>query len=171
MAVCAALAAAMLSGCTTGEVRYAAPAIAGHPLSERQQRLVRSAHDLIGVDRLYVGGTEYRDDCTGAVLAVYAAAGINLGAHFHRYQGNGVARLHRMMRDHRNGTISWPATWYAASAAPTCCQLDRHGGPAHHGAHVAYDPSTGRRRVRRRVPAVRRRGPARGFSRLGAGGN
>ena len=101
MAVCAALAAAMLSGCTTGEVRYAAPAIAGHPLSERQQRLVRSAHDLIGVDRLYVGGTEYRDDCTGAVLAVYAAAGINLGAHFHRYQGNGVARLHRMMRDHR----------------------------------------------------------------------
>ena len=62
---------------------------------------MRSAHDLIGVDRLYVGGTEYRDDCTGAVLAVYAAAGINLGAHFHRYQGNGVARLHRMMRDHR----------------------------------------------------------------------
>ena len=43
---------------------------------------MRSAHDLIGVDRLYVGGTEYRDDCTGAVLAVYAAAGINLGAHF-----------------------------------------------------------------------------------------
>ena len=102
------------------------------------------------MDRLYVGGTEYRDDCTGAVLAVYAAAGINLGAHFHRYQGNGVARLHRMMRDHRNGngrwdddlthmgvvvvavavdrngTISWRATWYAASVAPTCCQLDRH---------------------------------------------
>ena len=68
---------------------------------------MRSAHDLIGVDRLYVGGTEYRDDCTGAVLAVYAAAGINLGAHFHRYQGNGVARLHRMMRDHRNGNGRW----------------------------------------------------------------
>ena len=62
---------------------------------------MRPAHDLIGVDRLYVGGTEYRDDCTGAVLAVYAAAGINLGAHFHQYRGNGVARLHRMMRDHR----------------------------------------------------------------------
>ena len=62
---------------------------------------MRPAHDLIGVDRLYVGGTEYRDDSTGAVLAVYAAADINLGAHFHQYRGNGVARLHRMMRDHR----------------------------------------------------------------------
>ena len=62
---------------------------------------MRPAHDLIGVDRLYVGGTEYRDDSTGAVLAVYAAADINLGAHFHQYRSNGVARLHRMMRDHR----------------------------------------------------------------------
>ena len=95
------MAVAVLNSCSTGEVRYAAPAMASHEFSERQHRLVRSAHDLIGVDRLYVGGTEYRDDCTGAVLAVYAAAGINLGAHFHRYQGNGVARLHRMMRDHR----------------------------------------------------------------------
>ena len=106
------MAVAVLNGCSTGEVRYAAPAMASHEFSERQHRLVRSAHDLIGVDRLYVGGTEYRDDCTGAVLAVYAAAGINLGAHFHRYQGNGVARLHRMMRDHR---LYFPA---APSARP-----------------------------------------------------
>ena len=101
MAVWATLAAAVLSGCATGEVRRPAMGSAGHQLSARQHRLVRSAHDLIGVDRLYVGGTEYRDDCTGAVLAVYAAAGINLGAHFHKYRGNGVARLHQMMRDHR----------------------------------------------------------------------
>ena len=101
MAAGAALAVAVLNACTTGDVRYVPPALAGRPLSERQQRLVRSAHDLIGVDRLYVGGTEYRDDCTGAVLAVYAAAGINLGAQFHRYRGNGVTRLHEMMRDHR----------------------------------------------------------------------
>ena len=87
----------MLNGCTTGEVRYAPSVIAGRQLSDRQHRLVRSAHDLIGVDWLYVGGTEYRDDCTGAV---YAAAGINLGARFHRYQGNGVSRLYEMMRDH-----------------------------------------------------------------------
>ena len=99
-ATVAALAVAVLNGCTTGDVRHAPPSIAGHSLSERQRALVRSAHDLIGVDRLYVGGTEYRDDCTGAVLAVYAAAGINLGARFHEYQGNGVERLHRMMRDH-----------------------------------------------------------------------
>ena len=101
IAVGPALVMALLNACTTGEVRYTAPAIGGRELSDRQQRLLRSAHDLIGVDRLYVGGTEYRDDCTGAVLAVYAGAGINLGAQFHRYQGNGVARLHRMMRDHR----------------------------------------------------------------------
>ena len=92
---------AVLSSCTTGDVRYVPAAMAGDRVDERQQRLVRSAHDLVGVDRLYVGGTEYRDDCTGAVLAVYAAAGINLGAHFHRYQGSGVARLHELMRDHR----------------------------------------------------------------------
>ena len=97
----AALTVAVLNACSTGEVRLAPPGAGGRPLSERQQRLVRSAHDLIGVDRLYVGGTEYRDDCTGAVLAVHAAAGINLGAHFHRYQGNGVARLYEMIHDHR----------------------------------------------------------------------
>ena len=96
-----ALAVAVLNACSTGEVRYAAQAAAGLPLSERQRLLVRSAHDLIGTDRLYVGGTEYRDDCTGAVLAVYAGAGINLGARFHRYRGNGVARLYEMMRVHR----------------------------------------------------------------------
>ena len=101
MAAAAVLAVALLNACATGDVRYAPPAVTGHSLSERQRALVRSAHDLIGVDRLYVGGTEYRDDCTGAVLAVYAAAGVNLGAHFHRYRGNGVARLHRMMQDHR----------------------------------------------------------------------
>ncbi len=101
MAAGAALAVAVLNACTTGDVRYAPASLARHSLSERQRALVRSAHDLIGVDRLYVGGTEYRDDCTGAVLAVYAAAGINLGAQFHRYEGNGVARLHRMTLDHR----------------------------------------------------------------------
>ena len=101
MAAGAALAVAALSACTTGDVRYAPPSLATQSLSARQRALVQSAHDLVGVDRLYVGGTEYRDDCTGAVLAVYAAAGINLGARFHRYRGNGVARLHRMMHDHR----------------------------------------------------------------------
>ena len=110
--VAVALVAVVLSGCTTGQARYAPPGLAGHGLGERQQRLVRSAHDLIGMDRLYVGGTEYRDDCTGAVLAVYAGAGINLGARFHRYRGNGVARLYEMMRDHR---LYRPAT---ANARP-----------------------------------------------------
>ena len=99
--VCAGLAVAALSCCTTGEVRQSMPGVAGYQLDARQQRLVRSAHDLIGVDRLFVGGTEYRDDCTGAVLAVYAGAGINLGGLFHQYRGNGVTRLFQMMRDHR----------------------------------------------------------------------
>ena len=97
----AGLAVAALSCCTTGEVRQSMPGVGGYQLDARQQRLVRAAHDLIGVDRLFVGGTEYRDDCTGAVLAVYAGAGINLGARFHQYRGNGVARLFQMMRDHR----------------------------------------------------------------------
>ena len=94
-------------------MRHPAPTIARPQLSARQQRLVRSAHDLIGVDRLYVGGVEYRDDCTGAVLAVYAAAGINLGAQFHQYRGNGVARLFQMMRDYR---LYFPADPHARPA-------------------------------------------------------
>ena len=97
----AGLAGAALSCCTTGAVRQSMPGVGEYRLDARQQRLVRAAHDLIGVDRLFVGGTEYRDDCTGAVLAVYAGAGINLGARFHQYRGNGVARLFQMMRDHR----------------------------------------------------------------------
>ena len=118
------MAVAVLNSCSTGEVRYAAPAMASHEFSERQHSLVRSAHDLIGVDRLYVGGTEYRDDCTGAVLAVYAAAGINLGAHFHRYQGNGVARLHRMMRDHR---LYFPRTRPRGPSRVTSCSSTTPG--------------------------------------------
>lgn len=101
MTAYAALAVLALSCCTTGQVRHPPPPTADHQLSARQQRLVRSAYDLIGVDRLFVGGTEYRDDCTGAVLAVHAAAGINLGARFDRYRGNGVNRVYQMLNDHR----------------------------------------------------------------------
>ena len=69
-------------------------------LHPRQRDLVAAGHRLLDLDELYVGDTRYNDDCTGTVLAVYAAAGINLGAHFHRYHGNGVRRTYQLMRGH-----------------------------------------------------------------------
>ncbi len=69
-------------------------------MDARQRNLVAAGHDLVGRDALYVGGTRYNDDCTGTVLAVYAAAGINLDAHFERYTGSGVHRVYQMMQRH-----------------------------------------------------------------------
>ena len=98
----AALAVVALSSCATSRGVQELP---GHPrqsVRARQELLVQAAHDLIGVDQLFVGDAEYdTEDCTATVLAAYAAAGINLGAKFHRYRGNGVSRLYQMMRAHR----------------------------------------------------------------------
>ena len=67
---------------------------------ERQRQLVVAAHDFIGADQLYVGETRYNFDCTGTVLAIYAATGINLGRRFVDYTGSGVTRLYQMVVAH-----------------------------------------------------------------------
>ena len=69
-------------------------------LDPHQRDLVAAGYRLLDLDELYVGETRYNDDCTGTVLAVYAASGINLGTHFHRYEGNGVRRMYQLMRRH-----------------------------------------------------------------------
>lgn len=80
------------------------PPAAGPPqvavAGDRQWQLVTAAYDFIGADQLFVGGTRYNFDCTGAVLAIYAAAGVNLGRRFADYTGNGVARVYKMVVAH-----------------------------------------------------------------------
>ena len=80
------------------------PPAAGPPqvaiVGDRQWQLVAAAYDFIGADQLFVGGTQYNFDCTGAVLAIYAAAGVNLGGRFADYTGNGVARVYQMVVAH-----------------------------------------------------------------------
>ena len=47
-----------------------------------------------------VAGHRYNNDCTGAILAIYAMAGIRLVDLFPRYSGGGVQRLHDIAADH-----------------------------------------------------------------------
>ncbi|ADN03109.1 CHAP domain-containing protein [Spirochaeta thermophila] len=72
----------------------------GPSLSELQRRLVEEARGLVGRERLVVKGRGFTMDCTGVVLAVYYAAGIDLSAEFSRYEGNGVRRLYLTMKSH-----------------------------------------------------------------------
>jgi cell wall-associated NlpC family hydrolase len=83
---------------TTTASATAATAAGG--ITPIQQALVRAAHDLIGVDELYIGGQHYLFDCSGTVMAIYASAGLNLGRHFERYTGNGVSRIHQMVEEY-----------------------------------------------------------------------
>ena len=69
-------------------------------LTRLQVALVQAAHDLLGVDQLFVRGQRYLFDCSGTVMAIYAQAGLNLGQHFNRYTGNGVERIHKMVEEY-----------------------------------------------------------------------
>ncbi len=99
------LASAFLSSsCTTTDFfrtpafRTAPPRLSGEA-SETRERLVGTAHSLLGKGRPRVGGKSFRLDCTGVVQAVYWGAGIDLESPLAAYTGNGVARLYSFLDD------------------------------------------------------------------------
>jgi hypothetical protein len=64
-----------------------------------QAKLVDWAKSLVGKPAAVARGRRFSYDCTGVVCAVYYGAGIDLQAKFGKYRGNGVTRLHSIMKD------------------------------------------------------------------------
>jgi cell wall-associated NlpC family hydrolase len=64
-----------------------------------QVALSEEARDLIGKrDRIEVDGTRFNADCSGTMLAVFFAAGLDLRPGFNRAQGStGVEKLYHLM--------------------------------------------------------------------------
>ncbi len=110
-------AATLLFGCSTLTVEevlfgYTVPVEAGPggdaapltmeelaALTPIQRKLVEGAYSVLGRDRLVVRGRRFAMDCMGVVLAVYWYAGVDLAREMNGYAGNGVARLHALLRD------------------------------------------------------------------------
>ncbi len=63
----------------------------------RQAQLLEGARWALGRRELVVRGRRFNMDCTGAVLAIYYYAGLDLSRNFPRYRGGGVERLYRSL--------------------------------------------------------------------------
>jgi len=68
--------------------------------SQLQKKLIEGAYKLVGAKTIVVRGRRFNFDCTGTVLAIYYYAGIDLTKEFHKYTGNGVSRLYKIMKAH-----------------------------------------------------------------------
>ena len=55
----------------------------------------------MGKQELIIRGKRFNMDCTGAVLAIYYYAGIDLARDFNKYTGNGVTRLYKSLEAHK----------------------------------------------------------------------
>jgi len=62
-----------------------------------RRKLAEGGNYVLGKRELVIRGKRFNMDCTGAVLAIYYYAGIDLARHFNRYKGNGVTRLYRSL--------------------------------------------------------------------------
>ena len=85
----AALTLLVLTSCTV--LKPAVNAGAGSSMavsagSEKQAGLAASARSLIGRRMILVKGRWFNPDCTGAVLGIYWASGIDLMPVFNRYR-------------------------------------------------------------------------------------
>ena len=68
-------------------------------LSKTQQLLVEKAHQIIGVEELFVNNRSFSMDCSGTVMAIYWYAGIDLAEAFPSYTGGGTERIYKYLRD------------------------------------------------------------------------
>jgi hypothetical protein len=99
--ILAALLLLLLGACATGPPPLRGPSeasIAGSRTAEQTRRkLAEGGKYVLGKRRLVIRGRRFNMDCTGAVLAIYYYAGIDLARDFDRYSGNGVMRLYRSL--------------------------------------------------------------------------
>jgi len=62
-----------------------------------RRKLAEGGNYVLGKQELVIRGKRFNMDCTGAVLAIYYYAGIDLARDFNKYKGNGVTRLYRSL--------------------------------------------------------------------------
>ena len=62
-----------------------------------RRKLAEGGNHVLGKQKLVIRGKRFNMDCTGAVLAIYYYAGIDLARDFNKYKGNGVTRLYRSL--------------------------------------------------------------------------
>lgn len=62
-----------------------------------RRKLAEGGNYVLGKQELVIRGKRFNMDCTGAVLAIYYYAGIDLTRDFNKYKGNGVTRLYRSL--------------------------------------------------------------------------
>jgi len=117
--------AVVLSSCSTIlEDRY--PELPPQQSAEQtavQYRLIEAAAGFEGTESgsLIADDKNYTLDCSGALLAVYYKAGINLEECYNKYSGNGVKRIYACLRDNKlifntrtplpGDLIFWDNTW------------------------------------------------------------
>ena len=91
----------LLPSCST--LPREAPAGSAAEVSGIQERLLDSAETYIGIETgpLKADNRSYTLDCSGAVLAIYYNAGIELEKCYSMYTGNGVKRIYACLRDNK----------------------------------------------------------------------
>jgi hypothetical protein len=90
---------AFLAACATAPLRrepQTANPVAGSTV-EIRSKLAEGGRYILGKRELIIRGRRFNMDCTGAVLAIYYYAGIDLARDFNKYTGNGVTRLYKSL--------------------------------------------------------------------------
>ncbi len=98
----------MLSSCaglpdSTGTADSQNGSASPEALTDIQMRLLESAEFYAGTTKgpMIADDRSYEFDCSGAMLAVYYRAGIDLEKCYTGYTGNGVKRLYSSLRDNK----------------------------------------------------------------------
>jgi hypothetical protein len=88
-----------LEACATAphRVPHRAANPAARQTEEIRRKLAEGGQYVLGKQELVIRGKRFNMDCTGAVLAIYYDAGIDLTRDFDKYTGNGVTRLYKSL--------------------------------------------------------------------------
>jgi hypothetical protein len=100
LCTCAALEPALREGPAGG--LPSRPRFAASPeVSRLQGMLAEGGRYVLGKTELVIRDRRFNMDCSGAVLAIYYYAGIDLSRDFGRYSGGGVMRLYKTLEARR----------------------------------------------------------------------
>ncbi len=94
--------------------------------SEVRETILRQADELLGkktYSKVFVNGKSFTLDCIGTIGAIYYSAGIDIRKYFGKYNGGGVERFYRTLKDNKSlfndrrpepgDVIFWDNTWDA----------------------------------------------------------
>lgn len=67
-------------------------------LEEERKRLVSTAYSFVGRSKMQVGKTAFRNDCSGAIRAIFAASKLRLGGIIKQHGDNDVKTIYRYVQ-------------------------------------------------------------------------